>query len=192
MPRFRPPIALAIGVLSLAGAGLVPAALTSSAAAAPLSQKCSAGARTLAPPGSRLYPETGNGGYQSIHTSVHMVYDADANTFLSGNNVALTDQATQCLTSFSLDFERSSANTSAGPDMTVNSVTVNGKPAQFTFVQPTYPGDPNGPDDPNPLAHEASQTNPVGGPGGNPLPPVAANQPSVLPSPSLCTPGLPV
>jgi Peptidase family M1 domain len=171
MPRFRPPIALAFGAVSLAGAALVPAALTSSAAAAPLSQKCSAGARTLAPSGSRLYPETGNGGYQSIHTSVHMVYDADTNTFLPGNNVELTDQATQCLTSFSLDFERSSANTSAGPDMTVNSVTVNGKPARFAFAQPTYPGDPNGPDDPNPLAHEASQTNPVGGPGGNPLPP---------------------
>ena len=171
MPRSRPPIALAIVAASLAGAGLVSAALTSSAAAAPLSQKCSAGARTLAPSGSHVYPETGNGGYQSIHTSVHMVYDADTNTLLPGNNVALTDQATQCLTSFSLDFERSSANASAGPDMTVNSVTVNGKPAQFTFVQPTYSGDPNGPDDPNPLAHEASQTNPVGGPGDNPLPP---------------------
>jgi hypothetical protein len=171
MPRFRPPIALAIVAVSLAGAGLVSATLTSGAAAAPLPQKCSAGARTLAPSGSRVYPETGNGGYQSIHTSVHMVYDADTNKFLSGNNVALTDQATQCLTSFGLDFERSSANTSAGPDMTVNSVTVNGEPAQFKFVQPTYPGDPNGPDDPNPLAHEASQTNPVGGPGDNPLPP---------------------
>ncbi len=171
MPRFRPLIALAIGAVSLAGAGLVPTALTSSAAAAPLSQKCSAGAHTLAPYGSRLYPETGNGGYQSVHTSVHMVYDADTNTFLQGNNVALVDQATHCLTSFSLDFERSSANTSAGPDMTVNSVTVNGRPAQFTFVQPTYPGDPNGPNDPNPLAHEASQTNAVGGPDNNPLPP---------------------
>ncbi len=30
--------------------------------------------------------------------------------------------------------------------------------ATFAFVQPTYPGDPNGQDDPNPLAHEASQT----------------------------------
>jgi len=55
----------------------------------------------------------------------------------------LTDRATQCLTSFSLDFERKSANTADGPDMTVNSVTVNGHAAAFTFVQPTYPGDPN-------------------------------------------------
>jgi aminopeptidase N len=100
-----------------------------------------------------------------------MVYDAGTNTFLPGNNVALTDRATQCLTNFSLDFERTSANATDGPDMTVTSVTVNGHPARFAFVQPTYPGDPNGPNDPDPLAHEASQTNPVGGPDGNPLPP---------------------
>jgi hypothetical protein len=48
--------------------------------------------------------------------------------------------------------------------MKVNSVTVNGRPARFRFVQPTYPGDPNGPDDPAPAAHEASESNPVGGP----------------------------
>jgi hypothetical protein len=76
---------------------------------------CSAGAHTLAPSGSQLYPETGNGGYTSLHTLVHLVYDADANTFLPGNRVNLTDRATQCLTSFSLDFERQSANTDAGP-----------------------------------------------------------------------------
>src|ERR1043165_7927524 len=60
--------------------------------------------------------------------------------------------------------------------MTVNSVTVNGHAAAFTFVQPTYPGDPNGQDDPNPLAHEASQNNPVGGPANNPLPPASSPQ----------------
>ncbi|MBV9206950.1 MAG: hypothetical protein JO037_16510 [Actinobacteria bacterium] len=135
---------------------------------------CSAGARTLSPPGSRVYPETGNGGYASLHTLVHLVYDATANRFLPGNRVDLTDRATQCLTSFSLDFERSSANTSSGPDMTVNSVTVNGVPARFRFVQPTYPGDPNGQDDPDPAAHQASQTNPVGGPRHNPLPPACS------------------
>ncbi|MCW2905537.1 MAG: hypothetical protein JWL68_326, partial [Actinomycetia bacterium] len=59
----------------------------------------------------------------------------------------------------------------AGPDMTVTSVRVNGRPASFTFVQPTYPGDPHGPNDPNPLAHQASEVNPVGGPHHNPLPP---------------------
>jgi hypothetical protein len=33
-----------------------------------------------------LYPETGNGGYQSVHTNVNMVYDAGTNTFLPGNS----------------------------------------------------------------------------------------------------------
>jgi Peptidase family M1 domain len=135
---------------------------------------CSAGAHTLAPPGSRLYPDTGNGGYTSLHTLVHLVYNATANRFLPGTSVVLTDRATHCLTSFSLDFERKSANTRAGPDMTVASVTVNGKPARFAFVQPTYPGDPQGQNDPNPAAHEASQTNPVGGPHHNPLPPACS------------------
>ena len=136
---------------------------------------CSAGAHTLSSFGDHVYPDTGNGGYTSLHTSVDLVYDATSNQFLPGNHVDLTDRATQCLTSFSLDFERkSTANVSIGPDMTVNSVTVNGAPATFTFVQPTYPGDPRGPGDPNPLAHEASEHNPVGGPGHNPLPPACS------------------
>ena len=160
--------------LALVGMGVTSAGV----AAADSGAACSPGAHTLAPVGSHMYPETGNGGYTSVHTDVHMVYDADTNIFLPGNHVTLTDRATQCLTSFSLDFERTSANTTDGPDMTVNSVTVDGQPATFTFVQPTYPGDPNGQDDPDPLAHEASQNNPVGGPANNPLPPA-------------CSPGLP-
>jgi hypothetical protein len=147
---------------------------TAGGAAADVGHGCSPGAHTLAPVGSRMYPETGNGGYTSLHTDVHMVYDATTNLFLPGNDVALTDRATQCLTSLSLDFERQSANTTDGPDMSVDSVTVNGTPATFAFVQPTYPGDPNGPNDPDPLAHEASQNNPVGGPGNNPLPPACS------------------
>jgi hypothetical protein len=143
------------------------ATITASSASA----HCSAGAHTLSAPGSRLYPETGNGGYTSVHTLVHLVYNATTNRFLAGNKVALTDRATQCLTSFSLDFERKSQNAKAGPDMSVQSVTVNGLPASFAFIQPTYPGDPKGQDDPNPAAHEASQSNPVGGPHHNPLPP---------------------
>jgi hypothetical protein len=135
---------------------------------------CSAGAHTLAPPGSHLYPDTGNGGYTSLHTDVHLVYNATSNRFLPGNHVTLTDRATQCLTSFSLDFERNSVNATDGPDMTVSSIRVNGHPASFKFVQPTYPGDPKGQDDPNPLAHEASQVNPVGGPHHNPLPPACS------------------
>jgi hypothetical protein len=159
--------------LVLPGAGLAVQAHLSHAASY-RSVQCSAGAHTLAPPGSHLYPETGNGGYTSVHTLVHLVYAAATNEFLPGNRVVLTDRATQCLSSFSLDFERKSANTKAGPDMTVRSVTVNGRPAAFTFVQPTYPGDPHGQNDPNPAAHEASQTNPVGGPKHNPLPPACS------------------
>jgi hypothetical protein len=157
-----------VGVTSAGAAG------AAAAAAADSGHGCSPGAHTLAPVGSRMYPETGNGGYTSLHTDVHMVYDATTNMFLPGNKVALTDRANQCLTSFSLDFERQSANTTDGPDMTVDSVTVNGAPATFAFVQPTYPGDPNGQADPDPLAHEASQNNPVGGPDSNPLPPACS------------------
>jgi hypothetical protein len=154
-----------------------PAALwaaTTAPAGASQAAGCSPGAHTLAPPGSHLYPDTGNGGYTSLHTLVHLVYDADTNTFLPGNRVSLTDRATKCLTSFSLDFERRSANKTGGPHMTVDSVSVNGRPASFRFVQPTYPGDPNGQNDPNPAAHEASQSNPVGGPAHNPLPPACS------------------
>jgi hypothetical protein len=132
---------------------------------------CSSGAHSLSPYGSRLYPETGNGGYTSIHTDVFLNYEANQNLLLPGTRVVLIDQATQCLTDFSLDFERSSTNTEDGPDMSVESVFVNGRPASFEFVQPTYPGDPHGQNDPDPMAHEASQVNPVGGPENNPLPP---------------------
>ena len=55
--------------------------------------------------------------------------------------------------------------------MTVDSVLVNGRPASFTFVQPTYPGNPNGQNDPDPRAHEAGELTPVGGPESNPFPP---------------------
>jgi hypothetical protein len=134
--------------------------------------RCGPGARTLSGYGAHLYPDTGNGGYASVHTSVDLVYDATANRFLPGNHVVLTDRATQCLTSFSLDFERRSlANTAIGPDLHVQRVTVDGAAASFRFARPAYPGDPNGPDDPNPLAHEASENTPVGGPRHNPLPP---------------------
>jgi hypothetical protein len=168
------------GVLIVAAAASAALAVPGVALAAPGTSRavpagrCSAGARTLSAPGSRLYPETGNGGYHSSHTLVHLVYDAKSNTFLPGTSVALTDIATKCLTSFSLDFERHSANKTAGPDMTVRSVVVNGRPARFRFAQPTYPGDPSGPNDPNPAAHEASQTNPVGGPHHNQLPPACS------------------
>src|SRR5262249_57960830 len=115
--------------------------------------RCWAGAHTLSAPGSHVYPETGNGGYRSLHTDVHLVYDAASNRFLAGNHVTLTDRATQCLTTFSLDLERRSVNASAGPDLAVTSVTVNGRRAAFRFVPPAYPGDPRRPNHPHPRAH---------------------------------------
>jgi hypothetical protein len=165
--------ALSLAGLGLAGVG--PAAPGIAAASqVTAASRCGPGAHTLATPGSHMYPDTGNGGYTSVHTAVHLVYNGVTNRFLPGNHVVLTDRATQCLTSLSLDFERKSVNASAGPDLTVRSVTVNGRPARFKFVQPTYAGDPHGQNDPSPLAHEASQLNPVGGPHHNPLPPACS------------------
>ena len=151
----------------------------SAASAAPTvgtagSAACSPGSHTLGSPNDRLYPDTGNGGYRSLHTNVDLVYSATGNRFLTGTQVQLTDQASQCLTSFSLDLERTSADKVAGPDLTVGSVSVDGRSATFAFVQPTYPGDPAGQNDPNPAAHEVSQTDPVGGPAHNPLPPACS------------------
>jgi hypothetical protein len=103
-----------------------------------------------------------------------MLYDAPTNMFLPGTRVDHTDRATQCLKDFSLDFERKSANATDGPDTQVDSVAVNGRPAGPAFVQPTYPGDPKGQDDPAPRAHLASQDEPVGGPQNNPLPPACS------------------
>ena len=172
--RWRFAIAIALAV-SLPALGLGSAALAGTSGTPRHGGQCSAGARTLSHFGDHVYPDTGNGGYTSLHTDVDLVYDATTNRFLPGSQVELTDRATQCLTSFSLDFERrSTANVSIGPDMTVNSVAVNGRPAAFSFAQPTYPGDPNGPGDPDPLAHEASENNPVGGPDHNPLPPACS------------------
>ena len=134
---------------------------------------CGPGGRTLSGYGDHVYPDTGNAGYTSVHTDVHAIYDAARNQFLPGTHVDLTDRATQCLTELSLDFERQSAFVT-GPDMSVAAVEINGRAAGFRFVQPTYPGDPNGPNDPDPRAHEASQNTPVGGPANNPLPPACS------------------
>ncbi len=49
--------------------------------------RCSSGARTLSHSGDHVYPDMGNGGYRSVHTDVHMVYDAPSNQFLPGNHV---------------------------------------------------------------------------------------------------------
>ena len=50
----------------------------------------------------------------------------------------------------------------------MQSVTVNGQPATFKFVQPTYPGDPKGQDDPDPLAHRTGLVTPINADNPNP------------------------
>ena len=145
------------------------------AKAAQASDECAPGGWSLQPVGSRVYPEMGNTGYESLHSDVHLVYDAPSNLFLDGTHVDLKQRATQCLTSFSLDFERTNnvtSTTTPGPNLSVQEITINGVPATYTFKQPTYPGNPNGLDDPNPLAHAASNSNPVSA--TNPNPPACA------------------
>jgi hypothetical protein len=165
-----------IGAVALA---MVVGGVSAAAAAQPgpssAATRCAAGAHTLSTYRQHVYPETGNGGYLSLHTDVQLVYDAVRNRFLAGNHVVLTERATECLTDFSLDFERHSVF-SGGPDMSVGGVLVNGQPARFAFAQPTYPGDPKGQDDPDRRAHQASQTAVVGGPAHNPLPPACSPQ----------------
>ncbi len=161
----------AVSGLTLAALGIAPAGPADAAPSNAAPPQCSSGAHTLSHFGDHVYPETGNGGYRSLHTDVHMVYDAKANQFLPGNHVELTVRAMQCLTDFSLDFERTSVDKNDGPKMDVDRILVNGAPAAYKFVQPTYPGDPNGQDDPDPRAHQAGQVVPVGGKDANPLPP---------------------
>ncbi len=161
----------AVSGLTLAALGIAPAGPADAAPSNAAPPQCSSGAHTLSHFGDHVYPETGNGGYRSLHTDVHMVYDAKANQFLPGNHVELTVRAMQCLTDFSLDFERTSVDRNDGPKMGVDRILVDGVPAAYKFVQPTYPGDPNGQDDPDPRAHQAGQVNPVGGKDNNPLPP---------------------
>ena len=61
-------------------------------------EACTSGGRTLAKPGERVYPETGNTGYTSVHTDVYINYDAPTNLFLPGTHVDLQQRSTQCLT----------------------------------------------------------------------------------------------
>ena len=135
---------------------------------------CSSGAHTLSKFGDRVYPEMGNGGYTSVHSDVHIAYDTATNMFLPGTHVVHTDKATQCLTDFSLDFERTNTERATARTWPSNAITVNGQPATSTFVQPTYPGDPNGQDDPDPAAHAVSNANPVSA--TNPNPPACSPQ----------------
>ena len=156
MQRVVVAVAVAI-VVSLTAAGATGTTTAFGAGAAASLADCSSGARTLSTFGARVYPDQGNGGYKSVHTDLHIAYDTTANLFLPGTHADLTIRATQCLTDFSFDFERTAmSGSAAGPNLTVSAVTIDGQPASFAFKQPTYPGNPNGPDDPDPAAHAIS------------------------------------
>ena len=97
--------AAAVSGLMLSALAAVPAgAATAPPGSSP--SNCTSGAHTLSHFGDHVYPDTGNGGYTSVHTDVHIATTRSSNQFLPGNNVELTDRATQCLSDFSLDFER--------------------------------------------------------------------------------------
>jgi Peptidase family M1 domain/Chitobiase/beta-hexosaminidase C-terminal domain len=164
---------IALGAV-LAAAVLVPSFKAANAAADP--PGCVSGAHSLSSFGSRLYPEMGNGGYTSLHTDLFLNYDAIANMFLPGTHADLQVHSTQCLSDLSFDFEQTNGHTAdgTGPNMSVGSVQINGTPATFAFVQPTYPGDPNGQNDPDPAAHAVSNANPVSA--TNPNPPACSPQ----------------
>ncbi len=63
----------------------------------------------------RSSTETGNGGYTSVHTDVHLVYDAPTNLFLPGNHVDQTITTTQCLTDYGLRLRRTNADATYPP-----------------------------------------------------------------------------
>jgi aminopeptidase N len=76
------------------------------------------GARTLNDP---LLPQLGNGGYDAVHYRIDLNYDPVANRFNSAVTT-MTAIASQPLREFSLDFQA---------DLTVTSVTVDGRRADF-------------------------------------------------------------
>lgn len=141
----------------------------------PTGAACGPGARTLAEPGEVLFPEVGNGGYRSVHTDLRLRYDAKHNRLLGGTRSTMRMRATECLTELSLDFEtRDPGGRPGTARLEVTEVLVDGEPAAYRFARPSYPGNPNGPDDPDPRAHQQGQQDPVGGPDANPLPPACS------------------
>src|SRR5258708_38351043 len=81
--------------LIMPGIAAAPAsAAPASGSPAPIKVACSAGAHTLAPAGSRLYPDTGNGGYTTPPTPGHAVHHATPNRVPPGNKGIPAAQAT--------------------------------------------------------------------------------------------------
>ena len=114
------------------------------------SQPCSSGAHSLSPFGAHVYPETGNGGYTSMHTDVFLDYDAESEP-VSAGDARRPDRPRDAVPDRLQPRLRADVGERHGrPEHDRRSVLVNGQPASFTFVQPTYPGDPNGQNDPDP------------------------------------------
>jgi aminopeptidase N len=84
------------------------------------------GARTLGDP---LLPQLGNGGYDALHYRIDLDYDPAANRFDSAVTT-MTAIAKQPLREFSMDFQA---------DLTVSSVTVDGRRANFKAEAATPP-----------------------------------------------------
>ena len=122
-----------------------------------------------------MYPEIGNGGYASVHSDVFINYDALTNLFLPGTHVDLQQRSTQCLSDFSLDFDRHNSITSTtvpGPDFTVSrSRSTASRRRSSSSSRPTR-AIPNGQDDPDPLAHRTGLVTPINA--DNPNPPACA------------------
>jgi uncharacterized repeat protein (TIGR01451 family) len=101
-------------------AGIIGVSALPAAAADPID-----GARTAGDP---MFPNVGNGGYDALNYDVNLAWTPDATqsgSTIAGSIVAsttMTATAPQPLRSFSLDFE----------GLEVDSVTVNGAPAQWT------------------------------------------------------------
>ena len=133
---------------------------------------CSSGAHSLSPFGAHVYPETGNGGYTSLHTDVFLIYDAASNLFLPGNprrpdrpGDAVPDRLQPRLRA---DVARTPKD---GPDLTVGSVLVNGAAGERSrSCSRPIPATRTARTIPTRARTRPAQLNPVGGPQQQPAP----------------------
>ncbi len=107
------------------------------------------GPRWLSPPGNRVWPDLGNSGYKSVHTDVFIVYDAPTDKFLPGNARrpdapvdAVPDELRAATSTRHNSAPPRPADRRRGPNLTIQSITIDGVPATWEQKQPTYAGDP--------------------------------------------------
>ncbi|MGS0684350.1 M1 family aminopeptidase [Nakamurella sp. GG22] len=113
--------AVAIGALAsaLVITSLTPATAAGPVAATPSSTAPSPGSDGIGDP---YYPLDGNGGYDVSHYDLNVDYRKDSGVLTGTTRIQA--KATQSLSSFNLDLEQ----------LTVQSVKVNGRPAQYTHT----------------------------------------------------------